>query len=137
MKDLLLSSLRVSTSFLLGTVFSWGGSQFLQDAFAPHVARPEVNDPAEIAEFLAQLPPAAHSGRLVAMGLGMALGTMVVRRLPGNRPLEAWGLTLLFAAGAIFDVFRVDHGAALSICTVALVLPCCWMGIRIGSPKGR
>ena len=83
-----------------------------------------VNDPAAVADFLAQLPPSAHAGRLFAMGLGMALGTFVVRAWPGNRPHEAWALTLLFGAGAVFDVFRVDHGPALSICTIALVLPC-------------
>ena len=137
MKAVFLSSLRVTTTFLLGTLFSWGLGQFLQDAVASHVVRPQVNDPLHVAEFLAQLPPSAHAGRLVAMGLGMALGTMLVRRWPGSRQLDAWALTLLFAAGAIFDVFRVNHGPALSICTIALVLPCCWMGIRLGSTKGR
>lgn len=133
MKALFLSGLRVSAGFLLGTMLSWGLGQWLQDALAPHVPRPSVNDPAAVADFLAQLPPSAHAGRLFAMGLGMALGTFAVRQWPGNRPHEAWALTLLFGAGAVFDVFRVDHGPALSICTIALVLPCCWMGLRGGS----
>ena len=114
-------------------MLSWGLGQWLQDALASHVPRPAVNDPAAVADFLAQLPPSAHAGRLFAMGLGMALGTFVVRRWSGNRPHEAWALTLLFGAGAVFDVFRVDHGPALSICTIALVLPSCWMGLSGGS----
>lgn len=133
MKNVLLSGLRISAGFILGTLFTWGLGQFLQDFLAPEISRPEVNDAAQVAEFLGALPPLAHAGRLLAMGLGMALGTFVVRRWPGNRPHEAWALTLLFGAGAVFDVFRVDHGPALSICTIALVLPSCWMGLRGGS----
>ena len=53
---LLLSGLRVSAGFLLGTMLSWGLGQWLQDALAPHVPRPSVNDPAAVADFLAQLP---------------------------------------------------------------------------------
>lgn len=136
MKNVLLSGLRISAGFLLGTLFTWGLGQFLQDFLAPEISRPEVNDAAQVAEFLGALPPLAHAGRLLAMGLGMMLGTMTVRRCPGGRPLEGWVLTMLFAAGVVMDLCRVDHGPALSIATVAMVFPCAWMGMNLAS-RGR
>ena len=66
----------------------------------------------------------------------MMLGTWMVRRFSRNQPVEAWALAALYEARAVFDVFRVDHGPALSIATVAMVLPCAWMGMTLAS-RGR
>lgn len=63
------------------------------------------------------------------------LGCALVRRLSRIRPLEAWALALLFGLGGAADVLRVPHGNALSVCTVALILPAAWMGIRLASRR--
>ncbi|MGB0179029.1 MAG: hypothetical protein ACPF8U_03150 [Flavobacteriales bacterium] len=136
MANLLQASLRVTAGFFLSTLVGWGLGQALQDRLSEGISRPAVNDALHVSEFLAALPPAAHAGRLLSAGLGMMLGTWVVRRFSRNQPVEAWALTALYATGAVFDVFRVDHGPALSIATVAMVLPCAWMGMNLGS-RGR
>ncbi len=133
MANLLQASLRVTAGFFLSTLVGWGLGQALQDRLSEGISRPAVNDALHVSEFLAALPPAAHAGRLLSAGLGMMLGTWMVRRFSSNQPGEAWALTALYAAGAVFDVFRVDHGPALSIATVAMVLPCAWMGMRLAS----
>ena len=136
MANLLQASLRVATGFFLSTLVGWGLGQALQDRLSGGISRPVVNDALHVSEFLAALPPAAHAARLLSAGLGMMLGTWMVRRFSRNQPVEAWALTALFAAGAVIDVFRVDHGPALSIATVAMVLPCAWMGMKLAS-RGR
>lgn len=133
MANLLQASLRVAAGFFLSTLVGWGLGQWLQDCLSEGIPRPSVNDATQVSAFLAALPPVAHAGRLLAAGLGMMLGTWMVRRFSGNQPVEAWALIALYAAGAIFDVFRVDHGPALSIATVAMVLPCAWMGMNLAS----
>jgi len=136
MANLLKASLRVAAGFFLSTLVGWGLGQALQDRLSKGISRPAVNDALYVSEFLAALPPAAHAGRLFATGLGMVLGTWMVRRLSRHQPVEAWALAVLYAAGAVFDVFRVDHGPALSIAKVTMVLPCAWMGMNLGS-RGR
>ena len=133
MTNLLQASLRIVAGFFLSTLVGWGLGQWLQDCFSEDISRPSVNDATQVSAFLAALPPVAHAGRLLAAGLGMMLGTWMVRRFSRNQPVEAWALTALYAAGAVFDVFRVDHGPALSIATVAMVLPCAWMGMKLAS----
>jgi hypothetical protein len=137
MRQLLTSGARVALGFVLGTLFSWGSGQALQDLLAHHVPRPATNDAEALAAFLAALPPQAHAGRLVGLGLGVLLGVAFVRRLPGSRPLEAWALALMFGLGVVADVLRVPHGNALSIATVVLILPSAWMGIRWASRAPR
>ena len=66
-----------------------GTGQWLQDAM-PH-ASPSVNDPAAVST--AQLT-LRRCWTFVCHGPWQALGTQV-RRCPGNRPHEAWALTLL------------------------------------------
>lgn len=136
MKHLLLSALRVALGFAAGTFFSWGAGQTLQDLLAPNVQRPNANEAASVADFLQALPPLAHAGRLLGLGAGVMLGCALVRRLKGNRPVEAWALALLFGMGAVADVLRVPHGNALSVATVSLILPAAWMGIRLASRRG-
>lgn len=135
MKRLLFAACRVALGFGVGTLFSWGAGQTLQDLFAPHVPRPSTNDPAAVAQFLTDLPASAHAGRLVALGAGVMVGCALVRRFSQNRPVEAWALALLFGLGAVADVLRVPHGSALSIATVSLILPAAWMGIRLASSR--
>jgi len=135
MKRLFFAACRVALGFGVGTLFSWGAGQTLQDLFAPHVQRPTTNDPQAVSQFLTALPALAHAGRLVALGAGVMLGCALVRRLSRIRPLEAWALALLFGLGAVADVLRVPHGNALSIATVALILPAAWMGIRLASRR--
>ena len=113
----------MAAGIFLSTLVGWGLGQALQDRLSGGISRPSFNDALQVSEFLAALPSAAHAGRLLAAGLGMMLGTWMVRRFSRNQPVEAWDLTALHAAGAVFDVFRVDHGPALSIATVAMVLP--------------
>jgi len=136
MKPIFFAACRVALGFGVGTLFSWGAGQTLQDLFAPHVPRPSTNDPEAVAQFLNALPASAHAGRLVALGAGVMLGCALVRRLSRIRPVEAWSLALLFGLGAVADVMRVPHGNALSIATVALILPAAWMGIRLASLRG-
>ena len=136
MANLLQASLRVAAGIFLSTLVGWGLGQALQDRLSGGISRPSFNDALQVSEFLAALPPAAHAGRLLAAGLGMMLGTWMVRRFSRNQPVEAWALASLYEAGAVFDVFRVDHGPALSIATVAMVLPCAWMGMKLAS-RGR
>ena len=126
----------MTAEIFLSTLVGWGLGQALQDRLAGGISRPSFNDALQVSEFLAALPPAAHAGRLLAAGLGMMLGTWMVRRFSRNQPVEAWALAALYEAGAVFDVFRVDHGPALSIATVAMVLPCAWMGMKLAS-RGR
>jgi hypothetical protein len=135
MKSLFLSAFRVFLGFSAGTFFSWGLGQTLQDLLAPGHPRPNTNDPASLAQFMEALPPLAHAGRLAGLGAGVMLGCGLVRRLNGNRPTEAWALALLFGLGAVADVFRVPHGGALGVATVALILPSAWMGIRLASRR--
>ena len=133
MAKVLWSACRVCLGWMVSTAFGWFAGQRLQDLLAPHLDRPSVNDGSRVSEYLSSLPPSAHGARLLAMGLGIVLGTYLVRRMPGNQPNEAWVLTFLLAAGTVFDVLRVDHGPALSIATVSLVLPCAWMGMALAS----
>lgn len=135
MKRLFFAACRVALGFGVGTLFSWGAGQTLQDLLAPHVPRPSTNDTAAVTQFLNALPASAHAGRLVALGAGVMLGCALVRRLSRIRPLEAWALALLFGLGGAADVLRVPHGNALSVCTVALILPAAWMGIRLASRR--
>ena len=136
MANLLQASLRVAAGIFLSTLVGWGLGQALQDRLSGGISRPSSNDVLQVSEFLAALPPAAHAGRLLAAGLGMMLGTWMVRRFSRNQPVEAWALAAFYEAGVVFDVFRVDHGPALSIATVAMVLPCAWMGMTLAS-RGR
>jgi len=136
MANLLQASLRVAAGIFLSTMVGWGLGQALQDRLSGGISRPSFNDALQVSEFLAALPSAAHAGRLLAAGLGMMLGTWMVRRFSRHPPVEAWALAALYAADAVFDVFRVDHGPALSIATVAMVLPCAWMGRTLAS-RGR
>ncbi len=133
MLKMLGSACRVCLGWMVSTALGWFAGQWLQDLLAPDLARPTVNDGRKVSEYLSSLPPLAHGARLLAMGLGIVLGTYLVRRMPGNLPNEAWVLTFLLAAGTVFDVLRVDHGPALSIATVSLVLPCAWMGMALAS----
>lgn len=126
----------MTAEIFLSTLVGWGLGQALQDRLAGGISRPSFNDALQVSEFLAALPPAAHAGRLLAAGLGMMLGTWMVRRFSRNQPVEAWALAALYEAGAVFDVFRVDNGPALSIATVGMVLPCAWMGMKLAS-RGR
>ena len=126
----------MAARIFLSTLVGWGLGQALQDRLAGGISRPSVNDTLQVSEFLAALPPAAQAGRHLAAGLGMMLGTWMVRRFSRNQPVEAWALAALYEAGAVFDVFRVDHGPALSIATVGMVLPCAWMGMTLAS-RGR
>ena len=135
MRQVMTSALRVALGFAIGTCFSWGVGQTLQDLLAPDVPRPQVNDASSLADFLVALPPLAHAGRLLGLGAGVILGVALVRRLPEGRTVEAWALALLFGLGAAADVLRVPHGNALSVCTVALILPAAWMGIRLASRR--
>ena len=135
MKRILFAACRIALGFGVGTLFSWGAGQTLQDLFASHVPRPSTNDPTAVAQFLDALPASAHAGRLLALGAGVLLGCALVRRLSRNRPVEAWTLALLFGLGALADVLRVPHGNALSIATVALILPAAWVGIRLASRR--
>ena len=126
----------MAAGIFLSTLVGWGLGQALQDRLSGGISRPSFNDALQVSEFLAALPSAAHAGRLLAAELGMMLGTWMVRRFSRNQPVEAWALASLYEAGAVFDVFRADHGPALSIATVAMVLPCAWMGMKLAS-RGR
>ena len=104
MLKMLESGSRVCLGWMVSTALGWFAGQWLQDLLAPDLARPTVNDGRKVSEYLSSLPPLAHGVRLLAMGLGIVLGTYLARRMPGNRPNEAWVLTFLLAAGTVFDV---------------------------------
>ena len=133
MMSFLLSSCRVALGFALGTLFGWGLGQLLQDVCAPNVIRPTLNAPEQVAAFLNQLPPIAHANRLLANGVGMFLGLLLLRRLGDPRKPESYALAALFLTTSIIDVVRVPHGLTLSVLTLATSLAAVWMGLRFGS----
>ena len=135
MMSFLLSSCRVALGFALGTLFGWGLGQHLQDVCAPGVIRPTLNAPEQVAAFLNQLPPIAHATRLLANGVGMFLGLLLLRRLGHQRKSESHALAALFLTASIIDVIRVPHGLTLSLFTLASSLAAVWMGLGFVSRR--
>ena len=125
------SLIRVTSGFLLGSLFSWGAGQFMQDLLSPNCPRPAFNDPSLVAEFLHALPFVAHAGRLGMSGLGIVAGMVLGSRLPGGKRSDGLAIGGLFILGVLFDLARIRHGVVLSGITLTLSLASCGMGWRV------